>query len=141
MLRISHKKVLIIFANLFFEMMISYRKIVRKVQGEIGNSEFIEKVNQYIQLHISEKIAIDQMAYHLGMSRNSLSGKFKKETGMMLSEYILIQKVERAKFLIATTDYSFAEISAYLAFSSQSHFQRVFKKYVFMTPKEYQNSI
>lgn len=128
-------------ANLFFEMMISYRKSVRKVQGEIGNSEFIEKVNQYIQLHISEKIAIDQMAYHLGMSRNSLSGKFKKETGMMLSEYILIQKVERAKFLIATTDYSFAEISAYLAFSSQSHFQRVFKKYVSMTPKEYQNSI
>ena len=91
-------------------------------------------------MHISEKISIDQMAYDLGMSRNSLSGKFRKETGEMLSEYILKQKIERAKYLMSTADYSFAEISAYLAFSSQSHFQRVFKKYVNMTPGEYRKN-
>lgn len=127
-------------ATMFFEMMKSYQRIVRNSQEGIGNSEFLSKLNRYIQMHISEKISIDQMAYDLGMSRNSLSGKFRKETGEMLSEYILKQKIERAKYLMSTADYSFAEISAYLAFSSQSHFQRVFKKYVNMTPGEYRKN-
>ena len=81
------------------------------------------------------------MAYDFGMSRNSLSGKFKKETGFILSEYILKKKIERAKYLLSMTDYSFADISAYLGFSSQSHFQRTFKKYADVTPGEFKENV
>ena len=71
------------------------------------------------------------------MSRNSLSGNFKRETGEGLSNYIMKRKLERAKYIMTTTGYSFAEISSLLAFSSQSHFQRAFKQYEKITPKEF----
>lgn len=124
-------------ANLMARMLKNFVVLVKRVSENNINSELLVKVNGYIQKRISEKITVERMAYDFGMSRNSLSGKFKQETGYILSEYILMKKIDRAKFILSTTDYSFAEISAYLAFSSQSHFQRAFKKYVNMTPNEF----
>lgn len=127
--------------NTLISMIKNYMLLIRNVREHPNNSEFVIKVNGYISEHISEKISVEQMAYNLGMSRNSLSGKFKKETGYILSEYILKKKVERAKYLLSMTDYSFVEISAYLGFSSQSHFQRTFKKYADMTPGQYKETV
>ena len=79
------------------------------------------------------------MAQDLFLSRSYLSTKFKKETGMTLSQYIQEQKIEKAKSLLKTTDRSILEIATYLGFSSQGYFQNVFKKLTGMTPKEYRN--
>ena len=128
-------------ASILTSMMKNYMLLVRNVREHAGSSEFAVKVNGYIREHISEKISVEQMAYDFGMSRNSLSGKFKKETGYILSEYILKKKIERAKYLLSMTDYSFADISAYLGFSSQSHFQRTFKKYADVTPGEFKETV
>lgn len=54
-----------------------------------------------------------------------------------MSEYILNKKLETAKSMLASSDYSIAEISASLAFPSQSYFTNVLKKDCGMTPKEY----
>ena len=121
-------------------MMKHFTRLSRQFRSHHGESSLLSKVNEYIQLHISERITVQQMAYDLGMSRNSLSGNFKRETGEGLAEFILKQKIERAKYILATTDYSFAEISSLLAFSSQSHFQRTFKQYEKMTPREFRRN-
>ena len=71
------------------------------------------------------------------MSRSRLSTRFKEETGENLSDYIMREKVEEAKQLLTYTDKSIAAISAYLAFSSQSHFTRQFKNITGRTPGEY----
>jgi AraC-like DNA-binding protein len=49
------------------------------------------------------------------------------------------KKSEEAARLLAFTDKSLISISDYLGFSSQSHFARVFKKYIGMTPSEYRS--
>ena len=50
---------------------------------------------------------------------------------------ILTKKSEEAARLLTYTDKSLIAISDYLGFSSQSHFSRVFKKYMGRTPSEY----
>lgn len=55
-------------------------------------------------------------------NRSYLSTKFKKETGMIISDYIMKEKIEEAKRLLRYTDKSATAIAAYLGFSSQSHF-------------------
>ena len=124
-------------AELMTVMMKHFTRISGQYHRHLEESVFLAKVNEYIQLHISEKITVQKMAYDLGMSRNSLSGNFKRETGEVLSDYIMKRKLERAKYIMTTTGYSFAEISSLLAFSSQSHFQRAFKQYEKITPKEF----
>ncbi len=51
------------------------------------------------------------------------------------------KKSEEAACLLAYTDKSLIAISDYLGFSSQSHFARVFKKYLGSTPSEYRNNL
>lgn len=50
-------------------------------------------------------------------------------------DYILLRKLEAARNMLKYSEYSYAEISAILAFSSQSHFSRIFKKETGYTPK------
>ena len=55
-------------------------------------------------------------------------------TGKVL---VCVNLMDEAKRLLDMTSKTAAEIGSYLGYSSQSHFQRVFKKAVGMTPGEY----
>lgn len=63
--------------------------------------------------------------------------KFKTELGFTIGAFITRCKLEEAKMLLTYSTKSLAEISSYLCFSSQPHFQSLFKKQYHMTPLEY----
>lgn len=126
--------------DLMRRMVGGFIRLVQDVNKISTQSEFVGNVDGYIEQHMTEKITVEDMARDMLMSRNTLSGRFKKETGYILSEYIIMKKVERAKYILINTDLSLAEISAYLAFSSQSHFQKIFKQYTKKTPYEFKKT-
>ena len=98
----------------------------------------VDRAAHYIDEHICAKISIDDIADYCKANRSYLSGKFKSETGMTIGEYINQKKIEEAKRLLRFSDKSLSAISNYLSFSSQSHFQNVFKKVTGTTPTLYQ---
>ena len=51
--------------------------------------------------------------------------------------YIQQEKIERAKQMLHSTDYSAARISSQLGFCSESYFIQVFRKYTGVTPRRY----
>ena len=104
--------------------------------GEI-KSKLLMDVANYIQQHLSSPVTVEEIAEALYMSRPYLSKKFKKETGLSVSEFIHRQKIEEAKRLLIYTDKSLLSISIYLSFSSQSHFTNMFKKMTGQLPREY----
>ena len=79
----------------------------------------------------------EKMAEEFYLSRPYLSARFKRETGLTLTDYILTEKTEEAKRLLRYSDKPAAAIGAYLGFSSHGHFIRVFKRYAGQTPNEY----
>ena len=100
-------------------------------------SKLVRDVAKYIQHHLSEPITTEDIAKTLFLSRSRLSVKFKEETNENLVDFILKEKIEEAKRLLRYTDKTAVAISAYLGFSSQSHFSRTFKKYTGSLPNEY----
>lgn len=56
---------------------------------------------------------------------------------MTFSDFVNKQKIEEAAALLLYTEYSDTQISTLLAFSSQSYFIKVFRKYMGTTPKQY----
>lgn len=100
-------------------------------------SGYIYQCKQMIYLNIYNKLSVEEIAEKLELSQNYLSTFFKNEMGCTLKDYILKQKIEEAKHLILHSTHSSQEIYSMLHFSNQSHFIRVFKKYVKMTPKQY----
>lgn len=93
----------------------------------------------YIFKYLYEEISLGKIAKVVNMHQNYLSILFKKEVGMSITEYILIQKVEEAKKLLTHSDYSISEIYTWLNFYDQSHFTKVFKKYTGTTPKKFKS--
>lgn len=82
----------------------------------------------YICQNIYQKISLSELAKLLHVNPTYLSGLFKKEVGITLSQYIQREKIEEAKKLLALTSYSLTDICLWLKFNDQSYFIRVFKK-------------
>lgn len=116
------------------------KNTVSKVKIELSNSK-IAPIIKYINEHINENILLSLGANLCNMSQSQFSRTFKKETGKTFKEYVLLKKIEQAKFYIKTTDKSFSEISDFLGFEDSSYFTKLFKKYEGITPKEYKKFI
>ena len=121
-------------------MVLDYTRQVERVRLGKHPSKLLMQVTNYVQHNFSKPIDIDALAKSMYISRTYLAAKFKQETGMTLTDFILKEKIEEAKRLLQYTDKSLSLISDYLGFSSQSHFTKTFKKYCGKTPKEYREN-
>lgn len=123
--------------NLQYHMVLDYATRVEKIRIGKTPTKLLTNIANYVQKHLSEPVDINALAKAMFISRTHLAVKFKKETGMTLTDFILKEKVEEGKRLLRYTDKNISSIAIYLGFSSQSHFTNVFKKYTKCTPNEY----
>lgn len=94
-------------------------------------------VLDYIYDNLHTKIVLTDLAEQVHLSPSHLSKLFHKEMGITISSYICKKRIEAAENMLKFSDYSCAEISNYLCFSSESYFIKVFKKETGDTPKQY----
>lgn len=125
--------------NLQYHMVLEYTRRVERIRLGKKPSKLLMQVTNYVQHNLSKPIDVEALADSMFISRTHLAAKFKQETGMTLTDFILIEKIEEAKRLLRYSDKSLSLIADYLGFSSQSHFTRAFKKYSGKTPREYRN--
>ena len=123
--------------QLQFDMILFYTQQVQRIRHGNYASDLVKNVANYVQHHLSEAITTDQIADHLFLSRQHLSRRFTQEAGIPLAAFVRNEKIEEGKRLLRYTDRSASVIAAYLGFSSQGHFSKVFKETTGMTPGEY----
>ncbi len=123
--------------NLQYHMLLEFTEQVERLHVGKHATKLSLDVANYVRHHISEPVRVEDLARELFISRPYLSAKFKKETGVSLTDFILGEKTEEAKRLLRYLDKSASAIAAYLGFSSQGHFSKVFKNYAHLTPNEY----
>ena len=99
--------------------------------------EHVESVRRYVQAHLSEKIAVSEIARVLSLNASYLNTCFCTQTGESVSAFIRRMKIARAEELLAGTEHSLAEICVMLGYFDQSHFSRAFKAVTGMTPGAY----
>lgn len=124
--------------NIGAEMQRAYVQRVQKAKVSSEQSSLVRACIEYVDTHIFDKISLNTMALELGYNEHYISRKFKNETGQSLFDHINQQKVQMAKFILADSRLSIAEISHRLSFSSPSYFGSIFKKHTGVTPAEYQ---
>lgn len=106
-----------------------------------GQFEIVEKVKQYVQDNIYERIMLQDVAEHVCISPGYLSSVFKKLYNQNLVDYINEAKMDRACKIIQEDKYRIGEIAYMLNFENAYYFTRVFKRYIGMTPTEYQQKM
>ena len=121
------------------QMVLDFTKRVEADKAGIHNSKLVRQARDFILSHIGEQITTDMLSKELGMNRTYVCKLFTDETGFTINQYVTNIKMEEARRLLDITPKSIAEIAEYLGFSSQSYFQKVFKKQFGITPGEYKN--
>lgn len=94
-------------------------------------------VRAYIQHHLGETISLNDLAAQVGMSRFYFARKFRSATGTTAHEFVMQQRVERARAMLERTSTPLPEIAGECGFADQPHLTREFKKRVGTTPGAY----
>lgn len=124
--------------NLESKMYCDFAEKVLKTK-ELSYSKPIIICQDYIFKHLYEEISFSELAKLVGLSQKYLSTLFSKKVGLTLGEYIQKEKIEEAKRLLNSSNYSILDIGTWLGFHDQSHFTRIFKKFTGTTPKKFKN--
>jgi AraC family transcriptional regulator len=90
----------------------------------------------YIHTHLDRELSLQQMAAVLHISPTYFASLFKHATGISPHQYVIRQRVKRAKSLLLKTDLAIADIALQVGFSSQSHLAQQFKRFTGMTPRK-----
>lgn len=121
-----------------------YSDIVRHIQAirqSTATSSLVRDCQAYIDSHLTEAPDFEQLARELGYTKYYLTTRFKKESGMTISEYLMSRRIDYAKTLLNNPYMNIQEISESLHFSTPSHFSSVFRKLTGMTPTEYRKTL
>lgn len=102
--------------------------------------DMVRQAQLLIGRQLNENINVMSVAATLGVSREHLTRAHKAETGITLHDYIRQRKIEAACELLRETQLSHSEIARRLGFGSGTHFARVFKSSLHMTPRRYRAS-
>lgn len=94
-------------------------------------------VHRYIDAHYKENISLDTLAEINHVSKYYMVHAFTEEYGISPINYMISCRIEEARQLLKTTDYSQAIISRMLGFSSPSYFSQVFRRTEKKSPTEY----
>lgn len=92
----------------------------------------------YIKANLNEKISIDSLSNKACMSKATFYRLFKRELGISPNDFILAEKMNKAKELLSRPGNKIAAISYELGFSDSNYFIRAFKKIVGITPGAFQ---
>ncbi|XGV94688.1 MAG: helix-turn-helix domain-containing protein [Leptolyngbya sp. BL-A-14] len=109
-------------------------------QTAIGLSKpKLKLVLEYIDDHLSEKIRLEAIAQLLNMSQFHFCHLFKESMGVAPYQYILHQRVERAKQLLRYQTLPIIDVALECGFATQSQLTKYFNRLVGTTPKVYRD--
>ena len=119
-------------------------KIADASRNSLGKREeksnsIIEMSKEYIRNNFNKDISLDEVSRVANISPYYFSKIFKEGTGQNFIEYLTGIRMEKAKELLSTTEYSMKEICSMCGYSDPNYFSRSFKKNVGVTPTEYKN--
>lgn len=105
-------------------------------ENSLSNTRFLQMM-AYINEHYTQDISLTQMGEELHLNNNYLSQIFKRETGITFSKYIVNLRIEKAKELLATGNYSIGKTAQEVGFNDYFYFLKTFKRITGMTPRQY----
>ena len=113
--------------------------LLNRLLTEETNSEpqIVVKAKRFVNAHLEEKLSLDTVANHVGVSPFNFCKLFKQATDMTLTEYVNRRRVEWAKRKLINPHSRVTEVAFDVGFQSVSQFNRSFLKYVGVSPTRF----
>ncbi|MBW4580794.1 MAG: helix-turn-helix domain-containing protein [Tildeniella nuda ZEHNDER 1965/U140] len=109
-------------------------------EGGLPERQLLQ-VLDYMNDRLDQPIKLADLAQLLGMSQFHFSHAFKQAIGTAPYQYLLQQRIERAKQLLKQTDRSIMDIAFLCGFNSHSHLSKQFRQGTGVTPTAYRSQL
>ncbi|WP_435433604.1 helix-turn-helix domain-containing protein [Vibrio tapetis] len=97
----------------------------------------LDGVDRYIDLHLSRKISVSELASSVFLGESQFHMLFKEQTGVTPHQYVLTKRIDAAKVLIEAGNLSLGHIAELTGFSGQSAFTHAFSRIQGLSPSQY----
>jgi AraC family transcriptional regulator len=101
----------------------------------------LDRVLDYIGDNLDENLSLSTLADIAGMNLFYFARLFKQSTRMSPHQYVLDQRIQRAKQLLRNSPITIFEASVRTGFVDQAHFTKVFRRLVGVTPTQYRREV
>jgi AraC family transcriptional regulator len=118
----------------------STRKVsIKKYTNGLSNSK-IQEIISYINDNLDKNLSLAEISAITQMSPHYFASLFKQLMGIAPHQYVTKCRVEKAKYLLVKQELSVIQVSQLVGFQSQSHFAKVFRKYIGVTPQAFKKA-
>ena len=115
-------------------------KLIENDYKTLKTSNRLAFIIDYIKNNLQQKLSIEHLAKLAFVSKSNFFKLFKYELGTSPNEYILQQRIKRAKELLKENQ-SIKEVAFATGFSDTNHLIKTFKTFEGITPKNYQRNL
>ena len=124
-------------------MLIKVKEKLDKEKKQQQVHELVEKaefsdLEQAIHDRLADtELSLKSLSFQLGFNSSYLSVLLKKELGLPFQDYLIQERMKKAKLLLLTTDLKVYEVAEQVGFEDMNYFSQRFKQIVGVTPRQF----
>jgi AraC family transcriptional regulator len=101
------------------------------------SSQQLQRLQIFIDEHLARPLSLEQLARQIGFSPYHFARLFRQSTGESPHQFVLQKRLQKAQYLLKTTNKSLTEIALEIGFPNPSHFAQTFRRHLGLTPSHY----
>jgi AraC family transcriptional regulator len=109
---------------------------VRQLRGGLAPAR-LRRITELVQSKMEDELSLLEMAQAADLSPAYFSRMFRKSTGETPHQFVLRNKIERAKEMLRAPETRILDVAVACGFKTQQHFARVFRHMCGTSPREY----
>src|SRR5215468_4028458 len=112
----------------------------RPLQVGLGPAR-LRRIKEFVQAKMEDELTLIEMAQSVELSPAHFSRMFRKSTGESPHQFVLRQRVERAKEMLREAEMRVLDVAVACGFKTQQHFARVFRRIYGASPTDYRYEV
>jgi AraC family transcriptional regulator len=109
-------------------------------RGGLGSAR-LRKIKELVHAKMEDDLSLDDMAQSVGLSTAHFARMFRKSTGETPHQFVLRQRLERAKAMLRAPDARVLDVAVACGFKTQQHFAQAFRDVWGVSPTEYRQDL
>ena len=113
---------------------------VQIYRGGLGSAR-LRRIRELVHARMEDDLGLDEMAQAVGLSTAHFARMFRKSTGETPHQFVLRERLERAKAMLRAPDTRVLDVAVACGFKTQQHFAQAFRDLWGTTPTEYRQDL